>query len=535
MTRPRVLVLTLGLAVALPPCLAAQQTSAPAWTTAWSPLGTLADLPRGLPYAPPLADLLRVPAPRVGLLWTAGAPAGMALDATDLQSGLTLDGAGTSGAYRRQLDPQSAQSLNFAGSGWGPLGDRDAVMGRVVGGQTNVTAAGFSDIAQPFTSDPFVPTDTVSPSQRSVAVRMEGGFGRRLGAWTMGLAVGTVVASDHSVNAQFPRLAKRSLPGVSLGISHPLPFGIRLAATGRWTGDAETVLLPAPTIPGVVYVLEGYEEPDPRAVPHQQVFFARINGKALAGGLAASGTLWGAHWTLFGRKAHRQDDHYYAYAAYQPPTDHWYATQWTWGGAVQRAVFGRRLLATGTLRYDGLHGNATRADLTGDIYRATEHALDLNLDLRWATRDSVWRVALTGLVHREHRVRNDFLLQLRTDVIQWNPGVGVALARALGRNAVGLAYSVGFYSAAAGIPDPTTMGATYQRVLAVEDQLTARRALPMAASLTLERHASATTAVLLVGRIQKLAAMGTQPALTLVPSGDRVTADVSFGVRLTGR
>jgi hypothetical protein len=540
-TSLRLAALALVLALAVRP-LAAQvgaqshgdlAAADPAWLTAWSPLARIADLPRALPAAAVLPGLLAVPAPRVGLLWTAGTPAALALEATDVQARLVIAHGDAGGDYRRPLDANAARAVRFEGWGWGPLGHRGAVVGRVTVGQLDLDAASPSDIAAPYGSDPFVATDMTVPALRRVAARLEGGIGGRFGAWAAGLTVGARVEDDHTLNSSFPRLVKRAVPGVAVGVSRALPFApVRLAVYARWMGGDETIILPGQPAPGTVYVLDGYSEPDPRAVTPQSLFFYRTDRSAWADGLAATGTLAGAQWTLYRERASRTDKHVSA-RRLDAPTDRWRATGSAYGLAAQRAVPRYDLLLTAGWRYERLHGDATRADLTGIIFGATEDVWSATGEVRYAPAASPWIGAATFSLVRENRRREDFIAETRSELKTWTPGVGVEVARVFGANAVAAGYAAAFYAPSGGIPDPSTMGPIYQQLVASEQSLYATRAQPSLATVTLRHTFASGTAVLLRARRESVSAAGDALAtgtLPFAPQGSRTLWDVSLGV-----
>jgi hypothetical protein len=503
----------------------------PSWTTWWSPLRPLADLVRTLPQAPAMLHLLDAPPAGIGLLWSAGSPAGL----PDVRDGrLAFEAAGTDagGAYRRPLDPTDVQALSLGGFGWGPIGGRGSVIGRAGVGAASIAAAPFAALALPYRSDPFVPTDTMVPDVRRVAARLEGAIGGRFGGWTAGIAVGALTTKDHTAASPTPRLGRRTVPGVVAGIAHALPFtNIRLAVTGRWLGGAETVLLVGQPQPGLVYALDGYSEPEPVAISREAPYLHRVNRSAWSGGLAAEGGLWGTRWTLFAERARRSDAHVLA-RRFDAPIDRWHATGWTLGAALQRPLDGKRVLVTAAAGWDHLTGNATRNDLPGDIYRADEQALDLRADVRWTPHRSRWRTGVVLAIRREHRTERDFLVPIASDLRTWTPAAAVEVAYVGTRTSVGLGYSVSGYAAVASLPDPTAMGPVFVRVSAPALQLDARRAVPMAATITVRRRVGGTTALLFAARGYRVTPAGRQPALALAPGGERIAGEVTLGVIL---
>lgn len=541
MTSRRAPALALVLALAARP-LAGQvvartepglSTADPAWLAAWSPLAPLAELPRTLPAAPQLPGLLVAPAPRVGLLWTAGTPAALGVEVTDRWARLAVARTGESGDYRRPLDAEASGALRFEGVGWGPVGEQGVVVGRLVAGRLDLDAASPSDIALPYGSNPFVPTDTAVPTLRRVAIQIEGGIGWRFGPWTAGLTAGALVGDDHTVNSAFPRLVKRSVPGVAAGVSRALPFApVRLAVYGRWMGGDETIVLPGQPAPGTVYVLDGYSEPDPRAITPSSPFFYRTDRSTWAGGFAAAGTLAGATWTLYGERARRTDKHVSA-RRLDAPTDRWHATGSSYGFGVQRAVPLCHLLVTADARLSRLEGDATRSDLPGIFFRATERVWSATSEVRYAPPTAPWVAAATFALLRESHLREDFIAETRTNLTTWTPGIGVEVARVFGANAVSIGYAISTYVPSGDIPDPATMGPFYQRLVAPEQSLYATKVQPSLATFTVRHTFASGTAAVLRARRESMGA-GSAPltggTLPFTPTGSRTLWSVALGV-----
>jgi hypothetical protein len=392
-------------------------------------------------------------------------------------------------------------------------------------------AAGFAPLPLPYRSDPFVPTDTLSPDVRRVAARLEGAIGGRVGGLTAGLAAGALVTRDHTSASPTPRLGRRTVPGLAAGLAHTIPFThVRLALTGRWLGGAETVFVVGQPEPGLVYPLDGYNEPDPVAVSTSSPYLHRVNRAAWSAGLAADGILLGTRWTLAAERARRHDAHVLA-RRFDAPVDRWHATAWTLNAAFQRPLAGDRLLVTATAAWQRLTGHAVRNDLSGDIYRAQGHALDLQADVRWNPRGAGLGAGLIVATRREHRTESDFVVPVVSDVLAWTPAVAVEVAYD-GPTSVGVGYQIGGYAAATSLPDPAAMGPVFGRLVAPALQLEARSAVPMGATLTIRQRVGDRTAVLLTARGYRVAPAGQQSALTLAPVGDRLAGQIALGVVL---
>jgi hypothetical protein len=516
--------------------LAAQRpadSGLPAWMTAWSPLAPIADLARIIPRAAPLADLLGAPPPPVGLFWVAGTPAALGFEVTSRRGQMSAGLAGDDGSYRRPLDPTGASVTQLSGIGWQPVGDRGAAVGRVLLEQEILGSATESDALAPFGSDPIVITDTTRPDMRRLGTQLEGALGWRFGPWGVGAGGGVRIEDHRTRGARFPRIGKATTPGVALGVSGALPWApVRVAVYGRWAGGNETVVLPAPAGPGRVYILNGYSDPDPADIQPQSGFFRRTERDALAGGFGASGTLRDVSWVAFAERTRRTDDHFSARIE-NPPTDRWHATGSAYGAAVQWPLPRYDLYVTAQWRLDRLTGDATRADLTGVIFRATESVSRLTADLRYLPA-SAWAVAATfALVRQSHR-REDFIAETYTDLKAWTPGLGVEVARAFGANAVSAGYAIAAYEPSGGIPDPSNMGPIYQQLIAPEQSLYATSAHPSLAAVTWRHSFPSGTALLLTARRESVGAGGDVLTATLpyAPKGSRTLWNLTLGVVL---
>jgi hypothetical protein len=503
----------------------------PAWATAWSPFAPIADLPRRLPGTASLPGMLSLPAPSVGLLWTAGNPAGLAFDLARPWARLGGSAGNETGDFRRPLDPDRASSLGVSGIGWQTLG-RGAVAGHVVTDQTVEPVAPYSDVTSPYGSDPLVPTDTSLPRVRRVHALLEGAVGWRFGAWGVGVASGVDVDDHRTDQARFPRLGRAAGRSASFGVARKLPFApVRVGAYGRWTGGSETfTLVPQPGT-GTVYLLDGYSEPDQVSVSQQPGFFRRIERRAHVLGITAASSAGPITWTLFATRAARTDDHF-SVRRNDPPTDRWRATGWTMGGAVQRTVYRERVLLTAEALYERLSGHATRADLTGFIFHADESAVTLHADARYWPPDSPWVLALTLGMARESRVRHDYIAEMETHIAQWTPTLGVEAARALAVATISVGFAVARYAVNATIPDTAGTGPVYQRLVAPEISLYAAPALAITATFSAQRRMTERASLLLETSYASVGANGAVAGLPLAPGGRRAAWSVSIGYML---
>jgi hypothetical protein len=498
---------------------------------AWSPFAPIADAPRRLLTPASLPSLLGLPAPAVGLLWTAGNPAGLAFDVAQPWARLGGSAGRESGDFRRPMDPDRVSSLGVSGVGWEPLG-RGAVAGRVIAEQTTIGVMPYSDVTAPYGSDPLVLADTSQPRLRRVRARLEGAFGWRFGAWGVGLSSGIDVDDHRTDHARFPRLGRAAARAASAGVARDLPFApVRIAGYARWIGGSETVTLWPQPGTGTAYLLSGYNEPDPIIVAQLPGLFRRIDHDARAFGLAAASTAGATGWTLFATKTARTDGHF-SVQKDNPPTDRWRASGWTMGGAVQRAVYRNLVLITAEALYERLSGNATRADLTGFIFHADESTFAARAEARYWPENSPWVFAVALALAREHRFRHDFIDALETDITQWTPTFGVEAARAFPQATVSAGFAVTRYAVAAAIPDSAGTGPIYRSLVAPEISLYAAPAITVTGTFSVQRQVTRSSSLILETRYTSMSAEGTVAGLSFAPGGRRAAWSVSGGVVL---
>jgi len=503
------------------------QRAAAGWMTAWSPYASLADLPQTLPapIAPP--DLLGAPAPRVGLWWTAGIPGAMPFEVSERRSIFRGTGGGTSGPYRRALDPDDVTVVQMSALTWSPIAASGGAAAAVLVDQERAGARPFAATLLPYASDPFVVTDTTVPEHRRVRARVEGAFAWRVGPVGAGVAAGVEESDERTVNAPFAHIGRTSTPAVRLGLAWaPLP-ALRLAAYGRWIAGSETITLFPRATGGLVFLLSGYHDPDSTGVVLAP-FFRRSQRSARSGGLAAAGSLLGAEWVLFAERSLRHNRHFSVRLS-NPPSDRWDAKGWTIGAAAQRRL-GETILVTAQGRWESLRGDGHLADLAGVILRARESALMLSGEVRYAPAGSAWAATATGALSRLHRDRYDFIVEVGSDLVEWTPSAALAVARRIGRTSVAVGASGAAYSAVGSIPDASLMGPVYQRVVAPGMTVAATRARPLVFTLALGHRVGAGTTLQLDGCYETLARSGPFPPLGILPEGDRSTWSV--GVRV---
>jgi hypothetical protein len=305
----------------------------------------------------------------------------------------------------------------------------------------------------------------------------------------------------------------------------PVP-ALRVAAYGRWVRGSETVsLIPRPSA-GTVLLIAGYHEPDSAAVAQQSFFFRRSERLARAAGAAIGGRLLGAEWVVFAERAVRDNTHYSAMVA-DPPTDRYDADGWTWGAAAQRWLFDQ-VLATAQATRRTLDGYAQRALLEGTIFRVIENELAISGELRWVPAGSLWTAAVAYELTRSHRFRFDYIAEVKSDLVEWNPSVAAGLSRRIGPTTVGLGVAGAAYTAVGGIPDGNAMGPVYRTIVAPGLSLAATRARPVIGSASLGYQLGNGLTVVLDGQYATLHRVNPSITPTFTPDGHRTTWTVSL-------
>jgi hypothetical protein len=505
----------------------------PQWVASWSPLNYLADLPRELPgRAATFSELLLMPAPRIGVFWTAGNPAGLPFEVGDehVQFGFGLLNA--SGDCRRPLDAGKVVRRRFSGLGWGELGERGGVIGRAVVEQTNLKDGAFADVLLPYGSNPFIVMDTTGHELGRTAARLEGAGGWRVGRLGLGLSLGYEAAETRTVASPVPRLNRGSATGVAGGVSHELlgDGRLRLAVAGRWRRAVERIQVTLVAAQTRLYQLEGYAEPVP--LDPGSRYDRRLEREAWGFDLAVAGRALDGSFVGFARTEEMQEIQFNRMYESDPPHDRWDASGWTVGAAAQRPFAGERLLVTGWVRYSVLEGETHRWDIDDVTFRATEKSFKADLELRVLALQG-WEAAGHLSLVRDYRTRLDILGRLRSVIHDWQPGAGIEVVRSLGpRFALSAGALLAGYAPSGGIPNPSFMGPVSLQYVAPE--------------LTLQVTGGRITKFRLGGRWQATAGLAfwaqgeyasltpTEGAVTIPmePTGDRTGWTLDFGALL---
>ena len=501
----------------------------PADERAWSALAPLTDLTRALPIADAaLPALLIAPAPRIGLLWTAGNPAALPLEVTDSWTTFNAERSSADGDYRRPLDPGTDRRTQFAGAGWRRVGSRGAAIGRAGYQSSEFGDAVYANVHSPFGANPHVIVDTSGTALDRSAAVLEGALGWQLWGVSAGVALSYEAADTRTLASPVPRTFVRSTPGVRIGIATRLGSSTRIGAHGRWQGGAETVRIWAVGAGTQLFHLEGYNEP--RTQNLSTFYFRRLERDGTAGGLAAAGTLLNTRWTAFVEAGSATEGHY-SEVSTTPVMDRWSAESITAGIALQRSSLSDRLLGTLDVRWTTLDGEAERSQDETIAFVARESSILASAEVRWTA--ARWQAA--GLLHVLHtdRQRRDLSVGARSEIDALQTSIGLAVSRALvDRLHVAVAAAGAVYDPVGGIPDPSGLGPIYERFIAPELSLHATPARARVASLTANWHATTTTHVWARLLSSHVAPATAGTILPRSPTGERSGWSLSVGINL---
>lgn len=508
----------------------------PGWTEAWSPLVPLGELPRTLPGVElGFANLLTLPAPRIGLFWTAGNPAALPREVGELRTEFQVGSIDRSGDFRRPFDPGDETHQLVAGQVWGPLGSKGAGIGRMVVDHGSFKDQAFSDVLVPYSTEPFTVIDTLGEETSRTAVRIEGAGGWQLGRLGLGLGFGYAQQETRTVESAVPVLNRTANPGVTGGVTYDLADGkVHVGVYGRWQQTAEVVSILSVAAASRVFRFSGFDDPVP--INLVATFFSqRFNRKAWAAGGAVGAELGAVSWTVFAQREDLTSENFSTTFG-EGMADHWDADGWTAGGAAQVELASRHLLLTVDARYSNITGEERRAEIDGVPFTADETRWHVNGELR-ANSDNGWEAALRLGIKREDRTRSDGLAIASTDIRSWRPAAAFEVARWLGPTfAVSGGVAVSEYNPSGSVPKATTLGPIYQNWLAPAAALEATEATAHAFMGTLRWQARATLGFWVQVRSESASPPDNRSGLLPgAPSGDRDRFRAAFGVVLGGR
>jgi hypothetical protein len=508
----------------------------PSWAGAWSPTTPIADLARQpLMNMLSFSSLLLSPAPRVGLLWTAGTPGALASEVADERAEFSVAKDGLSGAYRRPLDPDKTSHVVGSGSGWGRLGERGAGIGRVAVDRAGFSDGVFSNVMQPYATEPYAILDTLGEATSGTAVLLEGAGGWKMGRVGFGVGLGYRSREVRTVASAVPRIHTVAAPGLTAGLNYEVLSGkLRIGVFTRWQQSAEALRIYSVAAASRVYQLSGYYDPV-RTDLTATWFSQRFERNAWAYGVALGGETSGVSWALFTQREQNAASNFNTTYG-DEDADRWDADGWTGGAAVQTQLSNDRLLATAHARFTTLSGEARHHDLEGVPFVADESRFSVGGEVRLLPGAS-WEFSAEAGVTREERRRTDGLAEVYTDLLSWRPVAAFEVARWFGRSvALSVAAALAEHNPAGSIPLKAAMSDAYGNWIAPELAVEASEAHGKAGALTLLWQARATTAFWMQARHGTVApAQGDAWSISYRPDGDRTVWRLAMGVVLGTR
>jgi hypothetical protein len=508
----------------------AEQSAQPSWLETWSPLAPRAELPRHLPWVDAVSASLLLPAPRVGLFWTAGNPAGLRGELADNWTDFALATGHESGTLRRPLDPGASTNRQASGIGWAPLDSRLALLGRVIFDQERFDPGAHADHVDAYPSSPFVTLDTSLTATRRTRARLEGALGLQLAKWGFGLALGYEAREHETVQAALVRRTRQTLPGGTIGLTRTVGR-LRFGPYARWRNRAETILLVERQEEGLVIQLEGLREVQPLDI--LSLYYRRIEEDNPSVGWSVAGWLGGGAWTLYAERSWLRE-RLTRQEADKPAQDRWDARAWSAGGAYQRRV-GRRSLITVDARYTTLRGDGDLAlDSTGVIFRAAERAFLGSAEVRVQPDTVGWAFVVGVQVRWEYRLRDALTVPIAAEVTGLTTGVSVEVGRVFSPRLFAtatLAYAG--YSANSSFPAPTALGPVYRTYVLPEYDLASRPAHPMLGAVGVRWTVGPRTSLWFTGTAERVSTSKPGPT-SFGPVGSRSVVGATVGVTLRG-
>lgn len=524
----------------MPASLAAQVTGTesvptvgtPDWLQRWSPLRPLGDAAREFPAAAAaFPSLLTLPAPRVGLFWSAGNPAGLPADIPDSWGRFTASAGGASGDYRRPLDPGSVEGTGLGSTGWRTLGEGGAVIGRVAVDRTTLSDGVHMNRVDPYTATPFAIVDTSGADVSRTEAVLEGAGGMRLGPVALGLALAFAPAETRTVAAPVPKVNVSARPAATAGIAWRVGPALTIGAHGRWRRATQRLQHLAVAAGSRIYELAGFHEPIPLDLA--TYYSRRIETEAMGAGVSAGGTVLGTDWVLHGEVGELEEE-FWDGSTDDETRDRWNATTLEAGLALQRPFryADVEILATGRVLWSDLDGTAYLVERDTTAFDAEAGTLRLDADVR-LTHPSGWSGALTLGTTRATHLRRDDLARVYVDLSSWSPTAAVEVGRALGRGfAASAGAAVAQYAPAGALPDPTEMGEVYRAWVAPEHMMYGTPAFSYAGETTLRWTHTSGSNVWLRARYGSANRASSSYTFQFNPEGERKAWVVALGVGL---
>lgn len=514
----------------------ASPPGSPAWLRAWSPLQPVGTLPRALPEAAGLApELLLLPAPRAGLFWTAGNPAGLR---DEIDGRRVLFSAGLDrreGAYRRPLDPGAVERRGAEALAWGPLGGDGAGIGRVRVERVGREAPAHGMFVTPDVMSPLAVLDTLGHASTTTVAHLEAAGSWRLGRLALGLAPGYRAEQARTDVSPVPVRTRTAGPGVRAGASYRLSSDLRIGAHGGWQGLVHSISSWAVSGSSTIYELTGFQEPVPIRISSASpptAYSRRLERDAWSAGVSVTGRTGEMRWAAFGRAEAEATDRLQSSGA-DPIADRWEADGWRAGVAATRPL-GERLRLAADLRYGAVTGELFQENFEEPVFVTDEQRLRLEAELRLDAGRG-WTLGGRLLALHEDRVRRDRLVQARHRIDAWTSGVAVGAARRVGSGlSVGLGAGAMRHAPTGTLPFPGQMNPVYEEWVAPGALVHGMPATSWVTGATLLWEKGPGTAFWLRGGYDALSpSLGSRVPASL-PEGSRRGVRVSVGALLTG-
>ena len=502
------------------------------WRWAWTPLRTVGGV--GLPAPGPLRTphLLDLPAPVVGLAWSARNPAGMSDDVRETYAQLSLVNSGIQGTYRAPLAPRRMSRLLAEYGGWRRLGNRSAVIGRAAVERGDQGEGNGAVFVLPDPSSPFVPTDTNAPATARTRVTFEGAQGVALGRWRMGISLGYSGTSDNARGSTIAVIRRAAVGGASLGLARTLGEHGRVGVSARRISRNETANVFANPATARLYLLDGFLNVNPQDYSLTSTPFLRRADRWGEGiGVDAAGRWRGIDWSTWVQRLRTGERQVSAVAA-NTPVQRWNTTGYDLGiasqgrlGAVMLSTVATAVVQRGT----SVRSPATTREFESDASRAALHG-----DARWSPTGSAWGGAITVDAVRQWQRATDRGARSATDITAWSPAGGFEVSRRWRRGwSAGAGVAMGHYTPIATIPSLTARSASYLALLAPAFEVAAAPARTIGSAITIRRDGENRMVVLRAAWSSTAATQRAMDAYYL-PRGSRGAWTISLSVRPHG-
>jgi hypothetical protein len=469
------------------------------------------------------------PLPRIGAFWTGGNPAGLAYEAGPAEGRIALRTARTDGEFRRPLDAPGINARGGDAVGVQPLGERGGLSGSISMVQVGNEPGARATMVAPYSSVPFVVTDSSTGTNRALHASLDGAGGWAIGNVALGLAAGYESLQGYSQRARIPRRHNLARPAATVGAEwHPQDAALAFGAFGRTFRTVETAsIVNIRRGDPVVTRLNGYAPPTVIIVSSGG-YFRRREADGVLGGVSATARFGG--WKAV---AHVErgalEERQFSQLASDPPTDTWNATATESGAAVQRTT---GTLMTFELRSNHMSGDARLAASDSVIYRATESVTRAVIDVRRrANSDHAWGYLLAGEVVYENHDRGDTIqYAVRSQVESLEVSLRGGVAHQLNaRVRIALEASHARYSPRGSIPPALHYPAAARELANGEAVFLATPHARSRGSVALEIDTGRAGRVRLDSFYESASPLMSEFTLAGAPSGDRATWGLALG------